>query len=176
MTNPLSPRAASEVGRLMQMCTEVLDREERHLTATQAALRQFQHMLTANEPCGLTLALEGIRDAACVQTTIREQRDQFRQAVGILLGIQPALVSLRLVAEHLPASSAAELMSRRVRLRELVGEVDRANQSVALVVWWLLDFVQQVFARIQGQPIGARYNPLGKVQTGPGGPLWQVQG
>ena len=176
MTNPPTPRAASEIAQLAPMCRALLDREERHLTTTLAALLEFRRLLATSEAGGMAQTLEAIQEAASAQGSISLQRDQFRHTAGMLLNVDPSAVSLRLIAEHLPGAEAAELMARRLRLRELVANVDRVNHGVALVVWWLLDFVHQVFAGIQGNPPGARYSPFGKIHAGPGGPLWQGQG
>jgi hypothetical protein len=85
-------------------------------------------------------------------------------------------VTLGLVEEHVPPAQTALITHWRQRLRELATEIEGVNRSNALIVWWCLNFVQGVFAAIQGHSTGGRYSALGKAEAGARGPIWQSQG
>jgi hypothetical protein len=171
-----SPKLPPAAQTLAAMCQALLVREESYLRATLAALRQFRLTLASSAPEAPMQAVENCKEAASLLGQVREQRDQFREAAAKILDVPPATVTLRMVAEQLPATDAMIITRGRLRLLEVAEEIGRANQGNALIVWWCLDFVQRVFTAIQGNPSSGRYSAVGKVQVGVCGPIWQGQG
>jgi hypothetical protein len=161
---------------LAQMCQTLMVQEESRLRACLAVLEQFRKTLASSAPGAPMQAAANCKEAACLLVQVREQRDQFQQAAANVLKVSPATLTLRMVAEHLPPHDSIVVMQGRQRLRELAEEIDRVNQGNALIVWWCLDFVQRVFAGIQGRASAGRYSAGGKVQAGACGPIWQGQG
>jgi FlgN protein len=174
-TTPISRQLPASTS-LAEMCQALMVREESCLRACLAALEQFRKTLASNAPGAPMQAAANCKEAACLLVQVREQRDQFQQAAANVLEVSPATLTLRMVAEHLPLSDSIVVMRGRHRLRELAEEIDRVNQGNALIIWWCLDFVQRVFAAIQGHPSAGRYSAGGKVQAGVCGPIWQGQG
>ena len=158
------------------LCRALVAREESYLQTVLSALRQVREMLGSGEPEALGDALRQAVEAAAVVTTLRQQRDRFRQVASNVLQVPAANVTLRLVVEHLPPEEAEVISAGRGRLRNLAAAVEQINHGNAVVVWWCLDFIHQVFAQIQGNPIRARYSSKGKVQKAVCGPTWQGQG
>jgi FlgN protein len=174
-TTAISPQPAPSTS-LAEMSLTLIAREESCLQACLAALEQFRKTL-ASSPLGAPMpAVANCKEAACLLVQVREQRDQFQLAAASVLKVSPAGLTLRMVAEHLPLPDSIVVMRGRQRLRELAEEIDRVNQGNALIIWWCLDFVQRVFAAIQGRPSAGRYGAGGKVQAGTCGPIWQGQG
>jgi len=162
--------------QLAALCQAVLVREQALLRAILTALQQCHRNLASNDPAAMAQAVEHCKVAASMIGQVHAHRDQFRQAAACILEVEPALVTLRLAAKHLPPAEASFVNRERQRLIALGEEIQRVHQGNAVIVWWCLDFVQRVFAAIQGNVIGSRYSAGGKAQAGSCGPLWQGQG
>jgi hypothetical protein len=136
----------------------------------------IRQMLASSRPDALALAQEMSLMAAGTVAELQRHREEFRRTAASALQVQPAEVTLSLAAHHLPQEESNLVLAGRDRLRELATEVAQANHANAIVAWWCLDFVQQVFAAIQGLGSGTRYGIAGKVQPMVFGPTWQGQG
>jgi hypothetical protein len=158
------------------LCRALVTREESYLQTMLSALRQVRQMLGSSAPEALGDAVRQAVEAAGLVAKLRDQRDRFRQVTAKVLQVPVADVTLRLVAEHLPPGEAEVILAGRQRLFELAGAVEQVNHGNALVAWWCLDFIHQVFAQIQGHPVRARYSSKGKVHKAICGPTWQGQG
>jgi hypothetical protein len=162
---------------LVQMCQELATRESAYLEAMLANLETVRSAVTAAEPECLVTALHPARAATAALSDLRQQRQQFRERAGSLLGVPAETVTLGQVANALPAALAEPVRQQRQRLRQLAVEVDRINQANALVIWWRLDFIQQVFAGIPALACTTRYSPDGgRLQAAACGSLCQEKG
>jgi len=161
---------------LVRLCDDLVTQEETHLQETLAALHQVRQLMVVGPSETLAGALASALNADALVAQVQHRRTHFRQSASAMLGVPAGSVTLRAAAEALPPEEGRRVLDRRRRLQELATEVDRANHANALVVWWCMDFVQQVFAELKGSPLAGRYGADGKVQTAGFGPTWQSQG
>ncbi len=168
-------RAAPEPP-LGDLCQELLDREEAQLQATLQRLAQVRGLLAGAAPEALAAAAGEALAAAQAVEELTAGRERFRRAAAAALGLPEAAVTVGRVAERLPPALAAAVLTRRQEVRALAEEVQRLNETNATVAWWCLDFVQQVFAGLQGQPAGGRYGASGRAQQSAAGFTWQARG
>ncbi|HYV38342.1 MAG TPA: flagellar export chaperone FlgN [Gemmataceae bacterium] len=176
MTPQITKRQLPPGTPLAGLCRSLVAQEETALQATLADLRHVRQMLASTEPQALARALQSALQGASMVGKLQEKRHEFRQAAARILHVAPASVTLSLVAEHLPAPEAEPIWHGKRRLQQLAQDVSHINHGNAIVAWWCLNFVQQVFAGLMGQSAGSRYGAAGKAQPAVCGPTWQGQG
>lgn len=170
---PLSP-PGDQV--LTALCEEIVAHEEANLHALLTVVRELRRLAASGKTEALANVARLAGDANAALADIQRNRQHFRQEAARILKAKPATLTLRVVAEHLPPAQAASVAAGRQRLLGLARELEQVNRGTALVVWWSLDFVRQVFARLLGRPLRGRYSARGTIQAAVCGPTWQARG
>jgi hypothetical protein len=176
MTAPRAKIATQTGQALAQLCHERAASELAYLEATLDHLRRVRGALTSTQPDRLAAAVQNAQSAAGAFRGMEAERNRFREQAGALLGMAPHAVTLGKAIDSLPSDLAKPLRELRQRLREMASEMDRVNQANALISWWRLDFLHQVFAGLPGVMSSGRYSQRGKLQTPTCVPLWQTRG
>jgi len=163
----------SELG---QLCRDLILQEDGQLRHTLATLHQLRQRIATGGLEGLDSTLQ---DALAANTSIQQltrQRECFQQTMASVLKVAPHEITLRRIEHYLSPPDTSFVRQERERLRRLAQEVEQVAQGTALVVWWCLDLIGQVFCRLSGQPVRSRYSASGKVQRASCGPTWQGRG
>ncbi len=145
-STPQSPPPDDPLARL---CLEQLAREERHLAAALAALRDVRAALLGSDHAALADALVRHDATARAAPESARRRDAFLREVGARLGVPAESVTLELLAARLPAA-AGPIAEARARLRQQADEVERLSAGNAALLSYCLDFLRRFFERLTG--------------------------
>jgi flagellar biosynthesis/type III secretory pathway chaperone len=160
---------------LDQMCHAHLDQEEAVLESAAEVLRQVHAAVVEGQREKMAELLERQVAIARALDRVRQQRERFCQQAAAVLGTEAHPVTLRKLADQMPAILRERLLQRRQHLHRLAGEVERLGRDVALLSHYFLEFLQRFFMALTGGHSG-RYGREGIRQQPACGSFLRAQG
>lgn len=154
-----------------------LEQEEEQLDVMLDSLSEVRGALLKNDLEALSTALERQAEAVHQTERVRARRGIVLRGMADRLHVDASGITLRKVAESLPASTASWLEESRSRLRQKAEEVERLNRANAAMVFQSVDVTRQVLSELTSAgPAPEVYNASGSLQGQVGGSTFEVGG
>ncbi len=168
---PVEPTA------LASACRDHAAREAETLDGLRESLLQVRSALVSHDMTALgdALALQAENQRAVDE--LRRNRESLQRQTAAGLNLEPAGVTLRVLASRVGGPDGERLGRERERLWRLGAEVERLNAGNAVLARHGLDFVRNLLAVLTGgTPGGDGYGPDGARRAPGCGSLLRVRG
>jgi hypothetical protein len=176
MTLPAGP-SRGDPQALALGCLAHLEQEEALLTETVSSLREVRSALLGGDLAALGAALERQSQWAHRAGDLQVRRAALRTNLAAVLGVEPALVTVSMLAGRLPADAGARLASCRQRLTQMATEVDQLNRANVALLHHSLEFLHRFLVEITGgQSHGPSYTAAGTLREATCGSLIEARG
>ena len=162
---------------LTNACGGHAAREADTLEGLRGSLLQVRAALVSHDMAALgdALALQAQNQRAVDE--LRRSREALQRQAAAGLNLEPASVTLRMLAAHVGGADGERLGRERERLWCLGVEVERLNAGNAVLARHGLDFVRNLLVGLTGgTPGGDGYGPDGAPRPAGCGSLLRVRG
>lgn len=162
---------------LTTACRDHADREADTLDGLRSSLLHVRAALVSHDMAALgdALALQAENQRAVDE--LRRSREALQRQSAAKLALEPATVTLRVLAAHIGGPDGERLGRERERLWRLGAEVERLNADNAVLARHGLDFMRNLLAVLTGgTPGGDGYGPDGTPRAAGCGSMLRVRG
>jgi hypothetical protein len=166
-----------DLGTLASACGDHAVREADTLNGLRGALLQVRAALVSHDMAALGDALAIQAENQRAVDELRRSREALQRQAAARLNLEPASVTLRMLAVHVGGADGERLGRERDHLWHLGVEVERLNAGNAVLARHGLNFVRNLLAGLTGgTPGGDGYGPNGAPRPAGCGSLLRVRG